>query len=296
MNIFVTGANGQLGYDVINELIGRGHRVTGCDITEAANYNYNFIPLDITDRSALFCALEQAEPDAIIHCAAWTAVDAAEEEENKEAVFLVNATSTDYIAEYCKEHNCKMIYISTDYVFGDNTETAREADCKNFAPLNVYGESKLLGEKAVAEALTGFFIVRISWVFGKNGNNFVKTMLNLSKKFDSLRVVNDQIGTPTYTYDLAKLLADMVVSDKYGYYHATNEGGDISWYDFAKEIFRIAGLNMNITPVTTEEYGVSKAARPKNSRLSKEKLKAAGFTPMPTWQDALGRFIKEIDI
>lgn len=295
MNIFVTGANGQLGHDVINELIGRGHKVTGCDISEAENCNYNFTVLDITDQSALFCALEQAEPDAIIHCAAWTAVDAAEEEENKEKVFLVNATSTSYIAQYCKNHNCKMIYISTDYVFGDDTETPREADCKDFAPLNVYGKSKLLGEKAVAETLTEFFIVRISWVFGRNGNNFVKTMLNLSKRFDSLKIVNDQIGAPTYTYDLARLLADMVQSDKYGYYHATNEGDDISWYDFAKEIFITANISMNILPVTTEEYGASKAARPKNSRLSKEKLKAAGFTPLPPWQDALRRYIRSLN-
>ncbi len=295
MNIFVTGANGQLGYDVINELKTRQHKITGCDLKGIANCDYNFVALDITNKNHIFEVLENANPDIIIHCAAWTAVDAAEESENADKVYAVNELATKHIAEYCKTHNCKMIYISTDYVFGNNTDSPIEADCKDFSPLNVYGKSKLAGELAVAETLSKYFIVRISWVFGKNGNNFVKTMLSLSKKLDTLKVVNDQIGAPTYTYDLAKLLSDMVDSDKYGYYHATNEGGDISWYDFAKEIFSTANIKMNLIPVTTEEYGISKAIRPKNSRLCKQKLKDAGFTPLPTWQDALKRYLNTIE-
>lgn len=296
MNIFVTGANGQLGYDVINELILRGHKVTGCDLQNTCNCNCDYKVLDITDKAKTFEALKEAAPDAVIHCAAWTAVDAAEEEENAETVFTVNETATKHIADFSKKYDCKMIYISTDYVFGNNSDSPTEADCKDFAPLNVYGKSKLAGEIAVSETLTKFFIVRISWVFGKNGNNFVKTMLNLSKKYDTLRVVDDQIGSPTYTFDLARLLADMAESERYGYYHATNEGEDISWCDFAKEIFKTAGVQMNVIPVTTEEYGVSKATRPKNSRLSKKKLKAAGFAPLPPWQDALKRFLNEANI
>ena len=236
----------------------------------------------------------QLKPDAVIHCAAWTAVDAAEDEANKPKVYAINVDGTKYIAEACKKIDCKMVYISTDYVFNGEGTEPWQPDCKEYAPLNVYGDSKLKGELAVVEALEKYFIVRIAWVFGKNGNNFIKTMLNVGKKFDTLRVVNDQIGTPTYTFDLAHLLVDMVESDKYGYYHATNEGGYISWYDFACEIFKQAGYDTKVVPVTTAEYGLSKAKRPFNSRLAKDKLQANGFKPLPTWQDALKRYLQEI--
>ena len=291
MKIFVTGVGGQLGHDVVNELKKRGHEPVGSDIAAGEGA---YVQLDITDAAAVEAALQAVNPDAVIHCAAWTAVDAAEDEDKKALVHKINAEGTENIAKICKSLGCKMMYISTDYVFDGQGETPWQPDCKDYAPLNVYGQSKLDGELAVAKNLEKFFIVRIAWVFGKNGNNFIKTMLTVGKKYDTLRVVNDQIGTPTYTLDLSRLLADMIESDKYGYYHATNEGGYISWYDFACEIFRQAGYTTTVLPVTTQEYGLSKAARPFNSRLDKSKLAACGFTPLPTWQDALTRYLKEL--
>ena len=288
MKVFVTGVGGQLGYDVLKELKKRGHECVGSDITESAE-----IKLDITDKAAVEAALSQIHPDAVIHCAAWTAVDAAEDEENKAKVYAVNVTGTQNIAEACKKLDCKMIYISTDYVFnGQGTEPWR-ADCREYAPLNYYGQTKLEGELAVAKAIEKYFIVRIAWVFGLNGKNFIKTMINVGKTHDAVRVVNDQIGTPTYTYDLARLLVDMAETEKYGYYHATNEGGYISWYDFCCEFFRQYGLTTKVIPVTTAEYGMSKAARPFNSRLDKSKLIEAGFKPLPAWKDAVKRYLQE---
>ena len=304
MKIFVTGVGGQLGHDVVNELIGRGIEAIGSDIAPAysgiadgtAVTQAPYVQLDITDAAAVAKVLEQHRPDGVIHCAAWTAVDAAEEPENMEKVRNINAHGTAHIAKVCKTLGCKMMYISTDYVFNGQGEMPWQPDQKDYQPLNVYGQTKLEGELAVSGTLTDYFIVRIAWVFGKNGNNFIKTMLNVGKKYPTLRVVNDQIGTPTYTLDLARLLADMIVTDKYGYYHATNEGGYISWYDFAREIFRQAGMDTQVTPVTTAEYGLSKAARPFNSRLDKEKLTRHGFKPLPTWQDALERYLKELEV
>ena len=291
MKVFVTGVGGQLGYDVINELKRRGCEAFGSDITESAD-----IQLDITDKTSVERVLTEIKPDAVIHCAAWTAVDAAEDEENKENVYAVNVTGTRNIAEVCKKIDCKMVYISTDYVFNGQGTEPRKADCKDFAPLNYYGQTKLEGELAVAELLDKFFIVRIAWVFGLNGKNFIKTMINVGKKYDTVRVVNDQIGTPSYTYDLARLLVDMVETEKYGYYHATNEGGYISWYDFCCEFYKQYGLKTKVIPVTTEEYGLSKAARPFNSRLDKCKLKEMGFEPLPTWQDAVKRYLEAANL
>ena len=293
MKVFVTGANGQLGFDLTQELLKRGHKVIASDIADMPVSDCEYIKLDITDEKAVSEAITKAAPDAVIHCAAWTAVDAAEDDENREKVIAVNAKATEYIAKACKDANAKMVYLSTDYVFGGEGEKPWEADDKNFAPLNFYGETKLMGEKAVSETLRKFFIVRISWVFGRNGNNFVKTMLKVGKNHDTVRVVNDQTGTPTYTPDLSVLLCDMIETDKYGFYHASNEGGYISWYDFTKEIYRQAGYSTNVLPVTTEEYGLSKAKRPHNSRLDKSKLSAGGFTPLPDWKDALARYLKE---
>lgn len=288
MKVFVTGVGGQLGYDVLKELKKRGHECVGSDITESAE-----IKLDITDKAAVEEALSKIKPDAVIHCAAWTAVDAAEDEENKAKVYAVNVTGTQNIAEACKKLDCKMIYISTDYVFnGQGTEPWR-ADCREYAPLNYYGQTKLEGELAVAKAIEKYFIVRIAWVFGLSGKNFIKTMINVGKTHDAVRVVNDQIGTPTYTYDLARLLVDMAETEKYGYYHATNEGGYISWYDFCCEFYRQYGLTTKVIPVTTAEYGLSKAARPFNSRLDKSKLIEAGFKPLPDWKDAVKRYLEE---
>ena len=303
MKVFVTGVAGQLGHDVMNELAKRGYEGIGSDIAPeysgvqdgSAVCAMPYVSLDITDKDAVKQAICQIKPDAVIHCAAWTAVDLAEDEDKQEKVRAINGGGTQNIANACKETGCKMMYISTDYVFDGQGETPWDPDCKNYAPLNVYGQSKLDGELAVANTLDKFFIVRIAWVFGLNGNNFIKTMLKLSEKYDALRVVNDQIGTPTYTLDLSRLLVDMVETEKFGYYHATNEGGYISWYDFACEIFRQAGKTMTVTPVTTEEYGLSKAARPFNSRLDKSKLTKNGFTPLPHWQDALSRYLKEIE-
>ena len=293
MKVFVTGVGGQLGYDVMNELAARGYECFGSDVLpkEKITLPYNYIQLDITKQEDVEKVIGQLAPDVLVHCAAWTAVDAAEEEENKPKVMAINAMGTQYIAKACKKIDCKLVYISTDYVFNGEGTEPWDADCKEYAPLNVYGMSKLLGEKAVAEILSKYFIVRIAWVFGQNGNNFIKTMLNVGKKYDTLRVVNDQVGTPTYTFDLARLLVDMLETDKYGYYHATNEGGYISWYDFACEIFKQAGYNTKVVPVTTAEYGLSKAKRPFNSRLDKSKLVLNGFKPLPDWKDALRRYI-----
>ena len=303
MKVFVTGVGGQLGHDVMNELHKRGHVGVGSDIAPAycgvqdgsAVCTAEYIPMDITDADKVAEVLKQLKPDAVVHCAAWTAVDLAEDADKQEKVRAINAGGTQNIANVCKELDCKMVYISTDYVFNGQGETPWEPDCKDYAPLSVYGQTKLEGELAVANTLTKYFIVRIAWVFGLNGNNFIKTMLNLSKKYDTLRVVCDQIGTPTYTLDLSRLLVDMIETEKYGYYHATNEGGYISWHEFACEIFKQAGKGMTVNPVTTEEYGISKAARPFNSRLDKSKLITAGFQPLPTWQDALMRYLKEIE-
>lgn len=283
MKVLVTGVKGQLGYDVVNELNKRGHVAVGVDIDE----------MDITDAAYVARVLNGTNPEAVIHCAAWTAVDAAED--NEEKVRLVNAVGTANIATECKKLGCKLMYISTDYVFDGQGEKPWSPDCKDYKPLNVYGKTKLEGELAVSNALDKFFIVRIAWVFGKNGKNFIKTMLNVGKTHDTVRVVNDQIGTPTYTYDLARLLVDMIETEKYGYYHATNEGGYISWYDFTKEIFRQAGYSTQVIPVTTAEYGLSKAARPFNSRLDKSKLVESGFKPLPDWKDALSRYLKELN-
>ena len=303
MRVFVTGVAGQLGHDIINELYQRGHEGIGSDIAPvysgiadgSAVTTAPYFPMDITDAASVFQVLNQVKPDAVIHCAAWTAVDAAEEENNIPKVRAINVDGTRNIAQVCKQLGCKMIYISTDYVFHGQGTTPWDPDCKDYQPLNVYGQTKLDGELAVAELLEKFFIVRIAWVFGLNGKNFIKTMLSVGKTHDTLRVVNDQIGTPTYTLDLSRLLVDMVQTDKYGYYHATNEGGYISWYDFACEIFRQAGYSTKVIPVSTEEYGLSKAARPFNSRLDKSKLTKMGFTPLPLWQDALTRYLKEIE-
>ena len=303
MKVFVTGVNGQLGHDVMNRLAKTGHTAVGTDITPAyagtqdgtAVTGLPYVQLDITDEAAVAKTIAELRPDAVVHCAAWTAVDAAEEPENYQKVFAINEGGTRHIAGACKAAGAKLLYLSTDYVFNGQGETPWDPDCKDYAPLNVYGKSKLAGELEVSEILEQYFIVRIAWVFGVNGKNFIKTMLNLGKAHDTLRVVRDQIGTPTYTFDLARLLVDMIETDKYGYYHATNEGGYISWYDFACEIFHQAGYSTNVIPVTTEEYGVSKAARPFNSRLEKKKLSDMGFQRLPDWKDALERYIKEIE-
>ena len=302
MKVFVTGVCGQLGHDVMNELARRGYEGIGSDIAPeysgVADGTYvttaPYIQLDITDEAAVSRVFAEVKPDAVIHCAAWTAVDIAEDEDKQEKVFAINALGTRYIAEACRRLGCKMMYISTDYVFNGQGETPWQPDCKDYAPLSVYGKTKLEGELAVSGLLEKYYIVRIAWAFGLNGKNFIKTMLSLGQKYDSLRVVCDQIGTPTYTLDLARLLVDMIETEKYGYYHATNEGGYISWADFAKEIFRQAGMDTQTIPVTTAEYGLSKAARPFNSRLDKSKLVEQGFEPLPTWQDALKRYLKEI--
>lgn len=303
MKVFVTGVAGQLGHDVVNELAKRGYEPVGSDLAPrysgvedgTAVTRCPYIPLDITDSEAVADALMAVKPDAVIHCAAWTAVDLAEDADKVDLVRSINAGGTANIATACKALDCKLVYISTDYVFDGQGDTPWEPDCKDYAPLNVYGLTKLEGELAVSNILDKYFIVRIAWVFGRNGNNFIKTMLNVGKKYDTLRVVKDQIGTPTYTLDLSVLLADMVESDQYGYYHATNEGGYISWYDFACEIFAQAGYDTKVIPVTTKEYGLSKAARPFNSRLDKSKLSAAGFQRLPDWKDALTRYLKEIE-
>lgn len=312
MKVFVTGVAGQLGHDIMNDLAARGYEGIGTDI--ASEYNgisdgtavtrMPYVSLDITDRTAVEQVIGALKPDVVIHCAAWTAVDLAEDDDKKAKVHAINADGTQNIADACKKIDAKMVYISTDYVFDGQGTTPWQPDCKDYAPLNVYGQTKLDGELAVANTLEKYFIVRIAWVFGVNGKNFIKTMLNAGKTHDKLTVVSDQIGTPTYTLDLSRLLVDMIETDKYGYYHATNEGGYISWYDFTKEIFKQAvelGYTeysedrLTVVPVTTAEYGVSKAARPFNSRLDKSKLVENGFKPLPTWQDALHRYLQEIE-
>ncbi len=300
MKFFVTGVSGQLGHDVMNELANRGYDGVGSDMQpsyggaqdESPVTKMPYVSLDITDAEAVRKTILEVRPDVIVHCAAWTAVDMAEDDDKVELVRNVNVNGTRNIAEAAKEIDAKMIYISTDYVFDGQGTEPWDPDCKDYKPMNVYGETKLGGELAVAETLDKYFIVRIAWVFGVNGKNFIKTMLNVGKTHDTVRVVNDQIGTPTYTYDLARLLVDMAESEKYGYYHATNEGGYISWYDFTVEIYRQAGYTTNVIPVTTEEYGLSKAARPFNSRLDKSKLVKNGFVPLPDWKDALSRYLE----
>ena len=302
MKFFVTGVGGQLGHDVMNELHKRGHQGVGSDIAPryagvadgSAVTTMPYVSLDITDKAAVGKTIREINPDVVIHCAAWTAVDMAEDDDKVALVRKVNAGGTQNIADVCKALDCKMLYLSTDYVFNGQGTEPWKPDCKDYQPLNIYGQTKLEGELAVANTLTKYFIVRIAWVFGLNGKNFIKTMLSVGKTHDTVRVVNDQIGTPTYCFDLARLLVDMCETEKYGYYHATNEGGYISWYDFTKEIYRQAGLKTTVLPVTTAEYGLSKAARPFNSRLDKSKLVENGFTPLPTWQDAVSRYLKEI--
>jgi dTDP-4-dehydrorhamnose reductase len=301
MKFFVTGVNGQLGHDVMNELFRRGYEAVGsgrqtcysgvADSTSVTKMPY--VQLDITDKEAVMRAISGVKPDAVIHCAAWTAVDMAEEDDKAALVREVNAGGTKNIADACKRLDCKMTYLSTDYVFDGQGTKPWQPDCRDYNPLNIYGRTKLEGELDVSSTLEKYFIVRIAWVFGLNGNNFIKTMINVGKTHDEVRVVNDQIGTPTYTLDLARLLVDMNETEKYGYYHATNEGGYISWYDFCCEFYRQYGLTTKVIPVTIEEYGLSKAARPFNSRLDKSKLVDAGFKPLPTWQDAVGRYLKE---
>lgn len=300
MKVLVTGVSGQLGHDVMNELAKRGYTGVGSDIApeysgvddNTAVVNMEYVQMDITDEKAVDEIITRVNPDVIVHCAAWTAVDMAEDDDKVEKVRAVNAGGTRNIAKTAKKLDCKMVYISTDYVFDGQGEKPWEPDCKDYKPLNVYGQTKLEGELAVSEFLDKYFIVRIAWVFGVNGKNFIKTMINVGKTHDTVRVVNDQIGTPTYTLDLSVLLVDMIETDKYGYYHATNEGGYISWYDFTLEIYKQAGLDTKVIPVTTKEYGLSKAARPFNSRLDKSKLVKNGFTPLPTWQDATRRYVE----
>ena len=302
MKIFVTGVNGQLGHDVMNELHKRGHEGVGSDIAPlsagiadgSAVTTMPYVSLDITDRDAVLNTVKGF--DAVIHCAAWTAVDMAEDGDKVELVRKVNAGGTQNIANACKAIGAKMLYLSTDYVFDGQGTEPWKPDCKDYNPLNVYGQTKLEGELAVSQTLEKYFIVRIAWVFGLNGKNFIKTMINVGKTHEEVRVVNDQIGTPTYTVDLARLLVDMCETEKYGYYHATNEGGYISWYDFCTEFYKQYGLSTKVIPVTTEEYGLSKAQRPMNSRLDKGKLVENGFEPLPTWQDAVRRYLEEVKL
>lgn len=300
MKVFVTGVGGQLGHDTILELEKRGYEGVGSDIqpnySGVGELTVPYVQLDITDEKAVKEIVAHIHPDAIIHCAAWTAVDAAEDELNKEKVHAINALGTQYIAEAAKTVDAKMVYISTDYVFDGQGDRPWEPDDKCYAPLNVYGQSKLEGEMAVSSILDKYFIVRIAWVFGLNGKNFIKTMINVGKTHDTVRVVNDQIGTPTYTLDLARLLVDMVETEKFGYYHATNEGGYISWYDFCCEFYRQYGLKTRVIPVTTKEYGLTKAVRPFNSRLDKRKLTEASFKLLPDWKDAVRRYLAEAEL
>lgn len=311
MKVFVTGVGGQLGYDVMNELAKRGIEGVGSDLAECYSgipdgtpvTEMPYVRLDITDEEAVEQVLVRERPDAVIHCAAWTAVDLAEEEENRDTVYRVNVTGTKNLAKACAKVDCKMLYLSTDYVFDGQGTTPWDPDCREYSPLNVYGQTKRQGEQAVEQYLDKFFVVRIAWVFGANGENFVKTMLKIGKDHELLKVVDDQFGTPTYTYDLARLLTDMVLTDRYGFYHATNEGGYISWFEFAREIFRQAAAlghpeygpkKLEVVPVSTEEYGISKAKRPFNSRLDRGKLVRQGFSPLPDWQDALKRYLEII--
>lgn len=301
MRFFVTGVNGQLGHDVMNELYKRGYEGIGSDVAEgyggvmdgSAVTRMPYVCLDITNREKVMSTMEAIQPDVVVHCAAWTAVDMAEDADKVSLVREINAGGSKNIADACKRLNCKMLYLSTDYVFDGQGTEPWKPDCKEFNPLNVYGQTKLEGELAVAGTLEKYYIVRIAWVFGLNGKNFIKTMISVGKNHDEVRVVNDQIGTPTYTFDLARLLVDMCETDKYGYYHATNEGGYISWYDFCVEFYKQYGLTTKVIPVSTQEYGLAKAARPINSRLDKAKLVENGFIPLPTWQDAVHRYLSE---
>ncbi len=308
MKVFVTGVNGQLGHDVINELAKRGYEGVGSDIAPSYNGIMNdspvtdmpYVSLDITDKEKVKKVIAEIKPDAVVHCAAWTAVDMAEDDDKVAIVYKVNTGGTLNVAEAAKTVDAKLLYLSTDYVFdGQGTEPWKPDD-KNYKPLNVYGQTKLEGELAVTRILDKFFVVRIAWVFGLNGKNFIKTMVNVGKTHDTVRVVNDQIGTPTYTFDLARLLVDMVETEKYGYYHATNAetepGGYISWYDFCVEIYKQYGLSSKVVPVSTKEYGLSKALRPFNSRLDKSKLEENGFKPLPDWKDAVRRYLKEASL
>lgn len=293
MRVLVTGASGQLGHDVMNELIRRGHDAIGADRSGEDKNGFKCVKLDITDKDRVVHVISEEKPEAIIHCAAWTNVDAAEDPENYDEVMNINVAGTENLVLAAKQIDAKMMYISTDYVFDGRGEKPWKPEDENFAPQNVYGKSKLMGEEIVEDMIRRFFIVRIAWVFGANGKNFVQTMLNLAKTHAELRVVDDQIGTPTYTVDLARLLVDMIETDKYGVYHVTNEGGYISWADFAEEIFRCAGVKTKVVRVTSDEYGEVKAKRPLNSRLDKIKLSRMGFSVLPTWQDALRRYLNE---
>ena len=304
MKVFVTGVGGQLGHDVMNELASRGYEGIGSDIHPVYSGAQDgsavtamlYVGLDITDKDAVMAVIKEVAPDVIVHCAAWTNVDGAEDLEKRAIVHKINVEGTKNMAEAAKSVDAKIVYLSTDYVFDGQGERPWQPDDRNYAPLNYYGQTKLEGELAVSETVDKYFIVRIAWVFGLNGKNFIKTMVNVGRTHDTVRVVNDQIGTPTYTFDLARLLVDMTETEKYGYYHATNEGGYISWYDFTKEIYRQADMDTKVIPVTTEEYGLSIAARPFNSRLDKSKLSEAGFTPLPDWKDAVARYLKEADL
>ena len=301
MKVFVTGTNGQLGHDVVNELAARGHEAIASGSSEKYTGVQDdtfvctapYYQMDIRQRDEVRQVLLSIKPDAVIHCAAWTNVDGAEELENKPQALAVNGEGTANVVDACNYLGCKMMYISTDYVFNGEGTEPWPADCHDYDPMNVYGFGKLMGELVVKECLQKFFVVRISWVFGKNGGNFIDTMLRVGKTHPQLKVVNDQIGRPTYTLDLSRLLVDMIESEKYGFYNATNEGENISWYDFAKEIFRQAEMPVEVLPVTTEEYGVSKAVRPANSRLDTSKLAEQGFAPLPSWQDALRRYLQD---
>lgn len=305
LKVFVTGVGGQLGHDCVNELVSRGHVAVGSDIQErysgvndgSAVVTASYVQLDITDEKAVAVTIEAIHPDAIIHCAAWTNVDGAEDEDKKPIVHKINAEGTQFLATAARDIDAKMLYLSSDYVFDGKGKRPWQPDDKNYAPLNYYGKTKLEGEMAVSATLDKYFIVRIAWVFGLNGKNFIKTMVNVGKTHPQVRVVDDQIGTPTYTLDLARLLVDMIETDKYGYYHATNSetepGAYISWADLAEESYRAACMDVKVERVTTEEYGISVAARPENSRLDKGKLVEAGFKPLPDWKDAVDRYIKE---
>lgn len=298
MKVLVTGTSGQLGYDVMMELLSRGHEAIGADRADS-DAEFEHVVLDITDKEKVFETISEVKPDAVIHCAAWTNVDGAEDPSKRELVMGVNVDGTRNLAEACKENDAKMMYISTDYVFNGQGEEPWKPDDKDYAPLNVYGESKLGGELAVSETLDKYFIVRIAWVFGKNGNNFIKTMIKVGETHPEVEVVADQVGTPTYTFDLARLLVDMIETDKYGYYHATNEGGYISWAEFAEEIYKDANMDVKVKAVTTSEYeakaGKAVAKRPFNSRLDKTKLVENGFEPLPDWKEAVKKYIEELE-
>lgn len=302
MNVLVTGACGQLGHDIIIRLLSRSVDCVGTDILDAwvdtieddIKDNVSYVKLDITNADEVDKTISEINPDVVVHCAAWTAVDMAEDDDKVEKVRAINAGGTKNIANVCKKIDAKMVYISTDYVFDGQGTEPWDPDCKDYKPLNVYGQTKLEGELAVSETLDKYFIVRIAWVFGVNGNNFIKTMLKVGSEHDEIKVVNDQIGTPTFTYDLARLLCDIIETDKYGYYHATNEGGYISWYDFTVEIFNQVGYTTRVNPVTTAEYGESVAARPFNSRLDRSKIVKNGFEPLPDWKDAVHRYLEAV--